>query len=102
MLVADGGPVGLIAAKVLSHYGIRSLLCERNSETTTWSKMDLINVRAMEIFRRLGLTEGIRKLDVPADIEHPVFNLIGSRRRCTIDKLVESWCQFLPSEDRAE
>lgn len=34
VLIAGGGPVGLVLAKVLSYYGIKSLVLERNPTTT--------------------------------------------------------------------
>ncbi|KIW78347.1 hypothetical protein Z517_08182 [Fonsecaea pedrosoi CBS 271.37] len=77
VLVAGGGPVGLLVAKVLSHYGIKSVLFERNTSTTKWPKMDLTNSRSMEIFRRLGLSEGLRQLGVPADIPQHVLVSTG-------------------------
>lgn len=34
VLIAGGGPVGLVLAKVLSSHGVKSLVLERNSTTT--------------------------------------------------------------------
>ena len=34
VLIAGGGPVGLVLATVLSYYGIRSVILERNATTT--------------------------------------------------------------------
>lgn len=34
VLIAGGGPVGLTLATVLAHYGVRSVILERNPETT--------------------------------------------------------------------
>lgn len=34
VLIAGGGPVGLIVATVLAHYGTKSVVLERNSSTT--------------------------------------------------------------------
>lgn len=34
ILIAGGGPVGLVLAKVLSFYGVKSLILERNPTTT--------------------------------------------------------------------
>jgi len=34
VLIAGGGPVGLILATVLAYYGIKSVLLERNDTTT--------------------------------------------------------------------
>ncbi|KAH0829254.1 hypothetical protein AYO21_09793 [Fonsecaea monophora] len=61
VLIAGGGPVGLVLAKVLSFYGIKSLVLERNATTTRWPKMDLTNARSMELFRKIGLANQLRK-----------------------------------------
>jgi ribulose 1,5-bisphosphate synthetase/thiazole synthase len=34
VLIAGGGPVGLLLATVLAHYGVKSVLLERNKTTT--------------------------------------------------------------------
>lgn len=77
VLIAGGGPIGLLLATVLSKYGVRSVLLERNETTTKWPKMDLTNARSMEIFRRLGLAEGLRKRGVPSHISHNVLISTG-------------------------
>ncbi|EXJ70410.1 uncharacterized protein A1O5_06478 [Cladophialophora psammophila CBS 110553] len=73
VLIAGGGPVGLLLAKVLSHYGTRSVLFERNQTTTRWPKMDLTNARSMELFRKLGLADDLRRQGVLAHIGQPVL-----------------------------
>lgn len=94
VVIAGGGPVGLLLAKVLSHYGVKSVLAERNKATTKWPKMDLTNPRSMEIFRRLGLSEGLRKRGVAAHIEQPVIFSSG----LGAEKPISSWDH--PSVDR--
>ncbi len=69
VLIAGGGPVGMTLANVLAHFGIRSMLVERNATTTRHPKMDITNSRSMEIFRRFGLSEALRQVAVPED--HP-------------------------------
>ena len=34
VLIAGGGPVGLVLATILSYYGIKSVILERNATTT--------------------------------------------------------------------
>jgi 2-polyprenyl-6-methoxyphenol hydroxylase-like FAD-dependent oxidoreductase len=67
VLIAGGGPVGMTLALNLARYGIRSLLCERNEQTTRHPKMDLTNGRSMELYRRLDLTEKLRDAGVPRE-----------------------------------
>lgn len=43
VLIAGGGPVGLLLAFVLAHYGVRSIILERN-HTTTKSEMPCLPV----------------------------------------------------------
>lgn len=66
VLIAGGGPVGMTLALELAHHGVRSILCERNPETTRHPKMDLTNGRSMELFRRLGFVDELRAVGVPA------------------------------------
>ena len=65
VLVAGGGPVGLMLATVLGRFGIRTMLVERNSSTTRHPKMDITNGRSMELFRKFGLVDALRKAAVP-------------------------------------
>lgn len=67
VLIAGGGPVGMTLALNLARYGVRSVLIERNPETTRHPKMDLTNGRSMELFKRLGLAEELRDAGVPRD-----------------------------------
>jgi FAD-dependent monooxygenase len=38
------------------------MLVERNHDTTKWPKMDVTNVRSMEILKKLGVEDGIRSV----------------------------------------
>lgn len=64
VLVAGGGPVGLALAADLNWRGIKTMVVEASSETTSYPKMDVTNCRTMEHFRRLGLAESIRAVAV--------------------------------------
>ena len=65
ILIAGGGPVGMTLALVLARLGVRCILAERNLETTRHPKMDITNVRSMELFRRYGLAQALRAVAVP-------------------------------------
>src|ERR1700675_942531 len=69
VLIAGGGPVGLMLAKVLAQFGVKVILVERNTTTTRYPKMDITNGRSMELFRRFGLADDLRKGAVPE--QHP-------------------------------
>jgi hypothetical protein len=65
VLIAGGGPVGMTLACELAQRGIKCMLVERNAETTRHPKMDITNARSMELFRRLGLVDTLRRVAVP-------------------------------------
>src|ERR1700746_148766 len=67
VLIAGGGPVGMTLANVLAHFGIHSMLVERNPTTTRHQKRDTTNSRSMELFRKFHLSEGLRSVAVPED-----------------------------------
>ena len=63
--ISGGGPVGLVLALSLSRLGVRSILVNDRSETTSHPKLDVVNCRSMEIFRQLGLAAKIRQAGNP-------------------------------------
>ncbi|TVY34893.1 FAD-dependent monooxygenase [Lachnellula occidentalis] len=93
VLIVGGGPVGLLLATVLAFYGVKTVLLERNQTTTKWPKMDLTNARSMEIFRKLGLAEGLREQGVPSNIPYTVLISSGLSR----EKAITQWLH--PSVD---
>jgi FAD-dependent monooxygenase len=94
VVVVGGGPVGLVLTRILSHHGARSILFERNATTTSWPKMDLTNARSMELFKRIGLTDELRKQGVDPDIDQDVLISTGMER----DTLLSKWA--LPSVNK--
>lgn len=94
VLIAGGGPVGLLLARVLSYYGTRSILFERNRSTTSWPKMDLTNARSMELFRKLGLADDLRLQGVAPDIDQDVLISSGLSQ----EEPLTMWA--LPSVDK--
>jgi FAD-dependent monooxygenase len=93
VLIVGGGPIGLLLATILSYHGVRSVLLERNDATTKWPKMDLTNARSMEMLRRLGLADEMRKLGVPSHISYNVLISSG----LAAEECVTKW--DLPSVD---
>ena len=94
VVIAGGGPVGLMLARILSTYGVKSMLLERNPTTTSWPKMDLTNARSMELFHRIGLAEELRKQGVAPDIDQDVLMSTGMEQ----DILLSRW--ELPSVNK--
>ncbi len=64
VLIAGGGPTGLVLASVLAREGIKCTLAERNPSTTRFPKMDITNGVSMELLRRLGVDEQLRQVGV--------------------------------------
>jgi 2-polyprenyl-6-methoxyphenol hydroxylase-like FAD-dependent oxidoreductase len=64
VLIVGAGPVGSILALELARHGVPSVLVERSVRPSLHPKMDFINGRSMELLRRLGLAEEIRRLGV--------------------------------------
>lgn len=64
VVIAGGGPVGMVLALELSLHGVKSTLVEESPHTTTFPKMDLTNSRSMELLDRLGLADEIRSVGV--------------------------------------
>lgn len=60
VLIVGGGPVGLTARALLERWGVRTLLVEKHVDLSPFPRSRLVNVRTMEIYRGLGLTDKIR------------------------------------------
>jgi 2-polyprenyl-6-methoxyphenol hydroxylase-like FAD-dependent oxidoreductase len=67
VLIVGAGPVGVLLAMELAHHGVPSLVVDRSPSPSRHPKMDFINGRSMEYYRRLGLAEMIRAHGVPPD-----------------------------------
>ena len=69
ILIAGGGPCGLMLANELGQRGIRCLLVDPKDGTAFNPQANATQARTMEHFRRLGFAHEIRSLGLPAD--HP-------------------------------
>ena len=65
VLIVGGGPTGLVLASLLARDGVNCVLAERNPSTTRFPKMDITNGASMELLRRLGVDEELRRVGVP-------------------------------------
>src|SRR6185295_11684943 len=63
VLIAGGGPFGLMLANELGRRGIQVVLVDQNPGTTA----NATQARTMEHFRRLGFADEVRALGLPAD-----------------------------------
>lgn len=69
VLVAGGGPCGLMLANELGRRGVRCLLVDPKPGTAFNPQANATQARTMEHFRRLGFAHEIRFLGLPPD--HP-------------------------------
>ena len=69
MLIAGGGPCGLMLANELGRRGIRTLLVDMKPGTAFNPQANATQARTMEHFRRLGFADEVRAQGLPAD--HP-------------------------------
>jgi 2-polyprenyl-6-methoxyphenol hydroxylase-like FAD-dependent oxidoreductase len=67
--IVGGGPVGLMLALLLDLHGVRSVVFNTEPTTRWHPKGNTHNSRTMEQYRRLGLSDAVRALGLPA--EHP-------------------------------
>src|ERR1700746_96211 len=77
VLIAGGGPTGLVLAAELSRHGVASVLAERNEHTTLFPKMDITNGASMELLRRLGVDTELRAVGVGAQHSFDVVFAAG-------------------------
>jgi len=72
VVIIGAGPVGLTLALDLGQRGISCILLEQKAEPAFLPKMERCNARTMELYRRLGVVDKIRKAglrgDVPLDV----------------------------------
>lgn len=67
VLIAGGGPCGLMLALELGRRGIRCVVVDDKPGTAFNPQANATQARTMEHFRRLGLAEEIRALGLPPD-----------------------------------
>jgi 2-polyprenyl-6-methoxyphenol hydroxylase-like FAD-dependent oxidoreductase len=65
--IVGAGPVGLTLALDLGKRGINTALVEKELKPGPWPKMERCNARSMEIYRRLGVHDEIRRRGQPED-----------------------------------
>ncbi|HEY1290853.1 MAG TPA: FAD-dependent oxidoreductase [Burkholderiales bacterium] len=67
VLIAGGGPFGLMLANELGRRGITALLVDAKEGTTRNVQANATQARTMEHYRRLGFADEVRALGMPAD-----------------------------------
>jgi 2-polyprenyl-6-methoxyphenol hydroxylase-like FAD-dependent oxidoreductase len=67
ILIVGGGPGGLISSIELSNRGIPHLLVNDRPEPARLPKLDIANTRTMEILRRIGVADAVRRAGSPPE-----------------------------------
>jgi 2-polyprenyl-6-methoxyphenol hydroxylase-like FAD-dependent oxidoreductase len=67
VVIAGGGPCGLMLANELGRRGISAMLFDSKSGTTANPQANATQARTMEHYRRLGFADEIRALGMPPD-----------------------------------
>jgi 2-polyprenyl-6-methoxyphenol hydroxylase-like FAD-dependent oxidoreductase len=77
VLIVGAGPTGLTLAIDLARRGVRCTLVEQKEQPAFLPKMERVNARSMEIYRRMGLAEKIRAAGLRADCPMDVFIVLS-------------------------
>ena len=77
VLIVGAGPTGLTLAIDLGARGVRCTLIEQKDKPAFLPKMERINARSMEIYRRMGLAEKIRAAGLRADCPMDVYIVLS-------------------------
>ena len=80
VLIVGAGPVGLTLAIDLGQRGIRCTLIERKDKPAFLPKMERVNARTMEIYRRMGLSKKVRAAGLRRDVPMDVFIVLNLTR----------------------
>src|ERR1700683_988725 len=67
--IVGGGPVGLVLAFLLDYHGTKCTIFNTEPHSRWHPKGNGQNARTMEIYRRLGFSDEVRRLGLPGD--HP-------------------------------
>jgi 2-polyprenyl-6-methoxyphenol hydroxylase-like FAD-dependent oxidoreductase len=77
VLIVGAGPTGLTLAIDLGKRGVRCTLIEQKPKPAFLPKMERINARSMEIYRRLGLAQKIRASGLRPDCPMDVYVMLA-------------------------
>lgn len=77
VLIVGAGPVGLTLAIDLGKRGVNCTLIEQKDAPQFLPKMERANARTMEMFRRIGLADSIRKAGLRGDCPMDVYVVLS-------------------------
>ena len=103
VLIVGAGPVGLTLAIALGQRRIRTTIVERKAAPEFLPKMERCNARTMEIFRRMGLSAGIRAAGLRGDVPMDVYVALAMNEppllRLAYPSVAEAQAQIAACED---
>ncbi len=77
VLIVGAGPTGLTLAIDLGRRGIKCTIVEQKERPAFLPKMERVNARTMEIYRRMGLSEQIRAAGLRSDWPMDVYIVLA-------------------------
>jgi 2-polyprenyl-6-methoxyphenol hydroxylase-like FAD-dependent oxidoreductase len=80
VLIVGAGPVGLSLAIDLGQRGVRVILIEKKIAPAFLPKMERVNARTMEMYRRMGLAKKIRAAGLRRDIPMDVYIVLDLKQ----------------------
>ena len=76
VLIVGAGPTGLTLAIDLGRRGVRCTLIEQKERPAFLPKMERVNARTMEIYRRMGLADKVRAAGLRPDCPMDVYIIL--------------------------
>ena len=77
ILIVGAGPVGLSLASELGRRGVRCLIIEQSDGVIYHPRATALNARTMELLRRWGVAERVKRDGTPPDFPHTALYLTG-------------------------
>ncbi|HEV8014212.1 MAG TPA: FAD-dependent monooxygenase [Stellaceae bacterium] len=77
VLIVGAGPIGLALAGDLGRRGIDCLVIEQSDGVVYHPRATAINARTMELLRRFGVAERVKRDGTPPDFPHTALYLTG-------------------------
>ena len=103
VLIVGAGPVGLTLAIDLGQRGIQCMLIEKKDKPAFLPKMERVNARTMEIYRRMGLSKKVRAAGLHRDVPMDVYVVLDLKRppllRLTYPSVAEAEADIRATSD---